>query len=335
MHKIPDFSLKSTKNKTKQKNRQTTLDLTVMHHCPNREEKECAAHKGRKSIMVLPKEEDTVGNAMPAKHKKMMEPRHDADEQVDREEDCDQVKGGESHHQEAAFGVLPNELVSYILCQHVKPTWQVVCKSVCQRWHLLLLNQRPPPPDYTAILAQKGCLGVLQWARSQGCPWDTWTCASAAKGGHLEVLQWARSQGCPRDMWTCASAAKGGHLEILQWARRHGCPWNKWTCASAAKGGHLEVLQWARSQGCPWDTWTCAKAAQGGHLEVLQWARSQGCPWDEDTCAYAAEGGHLEVLQWARSQGCPWDEQTCVNAAQEDHEEEVLQWASKPKLSLG
>ncbi len=129
---------------------------------------------------------ETVSSAMPIKHKKL-KPRRCADEQrIDGGEDCDQAKG---EHQEGAFGVLPNELVLYILCQHVKPIWQVVCKSVCQRWHLLLLNQRLPLPDYTITLAKKGRLGVLQWARSQGCPWDERTCAIAAEGGHLEMLK--------------------------------------------------------------------------------------------------------------------------------------------------
>ncbi len=41
---------------------------------------------------------------------------------------------------------------------------------------------------------------MLQWARSQGCPWDKRTCAYAAyDGGHLEILQWLRSQDCPRN----------------------------------------------------------------------------------------------------------------------------------------
>jgi hypothetical protein len=38
---------------------------------------------------------------------------------------------------------------------------------------------------------------VLQWARTNGCPWDEGTCTNAALHGHLEVLQWARSNGCP------------------------------------------------------------------------------------------------------------------------------------------
>jgi len=34
------------------------------------------------------------------------------------------------------------------------------------------------------------------WAREHGCPWNTLTCAEAARRGHLEVLEWARAQGC-------------------------------------------------------------------------------------------------------------------------------------------
>jgi len=57
---------------------------------------------------------------------------------------------------------------------------------------------------------------TLKWARSEGCPWDSRTCSSAAKGGHLEVLKWARLQGCPWDSRTCANAAEGGHLEVIK-----------------------------------------------------------------------------------------------------------------------
>ena len=40
---------------------------------------------------------------------------------------------------------------------------------------------------------------LADWARADGCPWDTFTCAAAAKGCHLEVLQWLRANGCPWD----------------------------------------------------------------------------------------------------------------------------------------
>ena len=71
---------------------------------------------------------------------------------------------------------------------------------------------------------------------------------------HLHILQWARSNGCPWDEDTCSYAARGGYLNTLQWAARvNACPWNKETCTYAAAGGHLHILQWARTNGCPWD----------------------------------------------------------------------------------
>ena len=100
----------------------------------------------------------------------------------------------------------------------------------------------------------------------------------AAKNGHLDVLKWARSEGCPWNSWTCTNAARNGYLDILKWARANGCPWDAWTCAYAANDGHLDVLKWLRSADCPWDTKTYAFAAENGHLDILKWARENGCP---------------------------------------------------------
>ena len=80
-------------------------------------------------------------------------------------------------------------------------------------------------------------------------------CAYAAEGGHLAVLQWARSEGRPWDERTCAKAAMTGHLDILQWARANECPWNGKTCAAALINGQNAVFLWARDNGCPRDKW--------------------------------------------------------------------------------
>ena len=181
-----------------------------------------------------------------------------------------------------------------------------------------------------------GHLAVLQWARAQGCPWDTGVLSGGftrpprgaavgahsglpmgqahvrergARGGHLAVLQWGARSGLPMGQAYVLEAADGGHLAVLQWARAQGCPWDEWTCAFAASNGHLEVLQWARAQGCPWDEHTCTFAASNGTLRCCS-----GCtPWaahgtNVDNCAHLRRKGHLAVLQWARAQGCPWDE---------------------------
>jgi len=124
----------------------------------------------------------------------------------------------------------------------------------------------------------------------------------AAGNGHLHVLQWARQQGCHWDGWTCALAARHERWETLRWAREQGCPWDERTCVQAARGGHLHILQWVRKEGCPWDEETCAAAARNGHLDLLQWLRETGCPWDEHTCIEAARKGYVHVVAWALQQ---------------------------------
>ena len=68
-------------------------------------------------------------------------------------------------------------------------------------------------------------------------------CLLAAGRGYLNVLQWARANGCPWDSTICCSAAGMGHFDVLQWARANGCPWDENTCTFAAEKGRLEILQ--------------------------------------------------------------------------------------------
>jgi hypothetical protein len=69
--------------------------------------------------------------------------------------------------------------------------------------------------------------------------------------GHLDALQWARTNGCPWNEETCAQAASNGHLDVLQWARANDCPWDEQTCNLAAAYGHDDVYDWAHANGCP------------------------------------------------------------------------------------
>ena len=95
---------------------------------------------------------------------------------------------------------------------------------------------------------------MLQWARANGCPWDSYTCHCAAENGHLEVLQWAHSNGCPWDAQTTVCAAKGGHLTCLKYARTNGCPWDFDACVSflyGDKAGHDARVAWCTANGIP------------------------------------------------------------------------------------
>jgi len=125
------------------------------------------------------------------------------------------------------------------------------------------------PCDEARYCAQLGRLPSLQKVRALDLSFP-WTCEAAAQRGDLVMLQWLRSQGCPWDVETCNNAAKEGHFEVLQWARSQGCPWEPDTCWEAAVHGHLDILRWLRSQDppCPWEV-----------PEVFYYARLLG-HWD-------------------------------------------------------
>ena len=62
---------------------------------------------------------------------------------------------------------------------------------------------------------------VLQWARSELCLWDEFTCELAARNGHLEVLQWAYAHGCPFDEATPEAAEAESLWRVLDWIHDH------------------------------------------------------------------------------------------------------------------
>jgi hypothetical protein len=75
-----------------------------------------------------------------------------------------------------------------------------------------------------------------------------------AKKGYLNLLKWARINGCSFSKHTCSCAVSYGHLEVLKWLKENGCPWNKSTCSYAVYGRQLEVLKWLRINDCLWTT---------------------------------------------------------------------------------
>ena len=83
---------------------------------------------------------------------------------------------------------------------------------------------------------------MLEWARENGCPWDSDACMFAAQEGNLSTLQWLRAKGCPWDERVCRCAALGGHLEVLRWARENGCRWDLVSQALAARLGYWDNL---------------------------------------------------------------------------------------------
>ena len=100
----------------------------------------------------------------------------------------------------------------------------ITCGFVCRRWHSLL----PLPPSglstFSSMLATRGELAILKWARAVGCPWKAEVCTLAAGTGNLEMLKWVRAQGCPWENATMEAARHFGHSEIVRWLMDQGFP---------------------------------------------------------------------------------------------------------------
>ena len=124
--------------------------------------------------------------------------------------------------------------------------YKLILSLTCKNWKKLI-DDKKYVTNTTILLTP----ALLKWSMSLGYELTISTSYTLAYYGRLETLQWARTNGCPWDEDICANAAMRGHLEVLQWARANGCPWDGYTCAYAANRGHLEVLQWARANGCP------------------------------------------------------------------------------------
>eukprot|EP00173_Palmaria_palmata_P000761 Plantae.Rhodophyta-Palmaria_palmata.ctg13768.p1 GENE.Plantae.Rhodophyta-Palmaria_palmata.ctg13768~~Plantae.Rhodophyta-Palmaria_palmata.ctg13768.p1 ORF type:complete len:319 (-),score=6.47 Plantae.Rhodophyta-Palmaria_palmata.ctg13768:57-941(-) len=136
----------------------------------------------------------------------------------------------------------------------------------------------------TYAAASRGCFQSLNWARrAYNCALDDdeRIMEAAATHGRLKMIQWLRTNGCPWNETCMELAAGGGHLEALQWMRANGCPWDATCIAEAARYGQLEVIKWARANGCPWDE-SCTAAASNylssTNQHVIQWLQENGCP---------------------------------------------------------
>ena len=107
---------------------------------------------------------------------------------------------------------LPEDCVRQVL-SWCPPLTRYVLRETTELVHGSLLTGLPESKDVCSLAAQGGHLSTLQWARANGCEWDSDTCAFAAEGGHLPTLQWARENGCEWDEDVRLMAAKLGYVE--------------------------------------------------------------------------------------------------------------------------
>jgi len=164
--------------------------------------------------------------------------------------------------------------------------------------------------DLCNKVAGEGQIEILQWAHSNNCPYDSWTCEFATLGGHVDVLHWLRNNNCAMNYTLCSAiAAEKGHVDILKWMQNTtGHPIDSQVCERAAKYGQISVLEWICERdiicGIPKTHLACSRAAEGGQLKALQWLHVKGYPWDFRVCLYAKNRLDDEMLKWISENGC-------------------------------
>ena len=89
--------------------------------------------------------------------------------------------------------------------------------------------------DLMTHAARSGNLELVRWLYGEGgCEMGEMVMEEAAGSGNLELTRWLRTEGCPWNWWTCFEAVDNGHVEVLRWARENGCPWDAGTRYRAA-----------------------------------------------------------------------------------------------------
>ena len=129
---------------------------------------------------------------------------------------------------------------------HENSSAWVVCRFVCRQWRDNLPH-KPTRCWFLGGVLSKGYLGILKWAKENGCCWGQHTFAMAAKGGHVEMLKWMAENGCPKDHTMAKyDAVQTGQLAVLKWLKEDGCIFDPEDARRTAKGGHIEVLKWMK-----------------------------------------------------------------------------------------
>ena len=154
---------------------------------------------------------------------------------------------------------LPVELVERILAffKFAVEGNLLLGRFVCRMWRDLL----PLPTDgslidydYAGVVAKRGFLELVIWARQQGFSLTASTFREAVKGGNLKILMWLKANGCPMDSDVIGDAISAGNLEVIKWLRKEcftdSAQWRAMSLGCfAARRRNLQVLKWLRLQG--------------------------------------------------------------------------------------
>lgn len=142
------------------------------------------------------------------------------------------------------FVDLPAEIlhlmVSFLPIHYTYILEKLTCKDFQYKLYGSNKVQSKPLHNLCTLAAREGHLGVLIWARENGCKWDEKTAAGASEGGHLHILCWLRNVNDREkiienyDMSSIKRPKMDTSKDI--------CPWDITTCFNAAKNGDLEMV---------------------------------------------------------------------------------------------
>jgi len=144
----------------------------------------------------------------------------------------------------AADGSAAMTAVLPFVCQEIKQrrsSWLPVSKpsTTSTTTRRTFLTQRDINEKIAVDASGCGWLGVLQWLREMGCPFESEEIGlAAAERGHFEVLKWLDDVGY--QIFGIGVGARRGHLEIVQWLLMKkiclSADWKMQMCANAARG---------------------------------------------------------------------------------------------------
>jgi hypothetical protein len=166
-----------------------------------------------------------------------------------------------------------------------------------------------PANDFCTKAATRGYFKLLQWARGQGCPWDTWTFAATA-AGNVKISAWLQADINPWNT-TRKSAFTFGYastttidgIKVLEEMEN-----DPRIAASEKSRRENYMLEWL--EACPVDVERSTDTEATTRIEFLNWMLANGCPWDAKTMTAAIVSGNSKFFTWLIEQGCPCDEWT-------------------------
>lgn len=152
---------------------------------------------------------------------------------------------------------------------------------------------------------RRGHLGILGWARSNGCQWNRHTFLHCCLPGirNRGLRQWARSTYHSWQKTVCSGAVKVG---IWAFSGGRGRTDFHETSRRAPALGCIRtrLLQWAWPKGCLWNKWTYFLGASGAYLGAFSIERVvKRIPLERREMIHGCDEGNLIILRLAQFKG--------------------------------